>query len=302
MENQTQEFQYNNFLIAKKSEKIVTAIYLISQFLKDTENVPGVTYLITESVYGDRNHEDENDRVNILKSTILDTISRKGVLMIPAFSVERTQELIYIFNDMVEHKEIPLVPVFLDSPLAIAVTKVYKKYEKNFNENVESIIKSGDNIFDFAGLTISKTSQDSKAIAEVPSPKIIMAGSGMSDGGRIVFHEERYLPGKKNTLLLVGYQAIGTLGRKIQAGLKKIKIFGRDININAEIVTISGFSAHKDSDHIQIWIGIMKDSLKEIFVVLGELKSRTFLAQKLIEKDNLKVKLPYLGEVVELEV
>lgn len=168
-----------------------------SPLLKDTEKVKGVNYLIMESVYGDRNHNHRNDRVDLLKNTIKDIIRKKGVLMIPAFSIERTQELIFVFNEMIEHKEIPLIPVFLDSPLGINITKVYQKYEKDFNENIESIVRKGDDIFSFAGLTISKTSDDSKAIPLSPSPKIIIAGSGMSNGGRIVYHEARYLPDPK---------------------------------------------------------------------------------------------------------
>lgn len=273
-----------------------------SPLLKDTENVPGVTYLITESVYGDRNHEDEYDRVQILKKVIKDTIRQKGVLLIPAFSVERTQELIFIFNNMVENKEIPLVPVFLDSPLGINITKVYKKYEKNFNENVEQIIKSGDNIFAFAGLTICKTPEESKAINQISPPKIIIAGSGMSNGGRIIHHELRYLTNPNNILLLVGYQAVGTLGRKIQSGLKKITILGQRIKIEAKVETISGFSAHKDSIHIQEWISKMRETLKEVFVVLGEPRSENYLAQKLFEKYNIKSKVPELGEIVEINV
>ena len=273
-----------------------------SPLLRDTEKVKGVNYLIMESVYGDRNHEHRDDRVQILKDTIKKTIARKGVLMIPTFAVERTQELIFIFNEMVEHKEIPLVPVYLDSPLGIKITKVYKKYEKDFNENIESIIKKGEDIFSFAGLSITESPEDSKAINFSPNPKIILAGSGMSNGGRIIHHEARYLPNEKNTLLLVGYQAAGTLGRKLQNGLKQIKIRGEKIDVRAEIVEITGFSAHKDSDHLQLFANDMKDSLKQVFVVLGEPQSESFFAQRLIEKYNLPVKVPELGEVVEIEL
>ncbi len=273
-----------------------------SPLLKDTEKVKGVNYLIMESVYGDRNHNHRNDRVDLLKNTIKDIIRKKGVLMIPAFSIERTQELIFVFNEMIEHKEIPLIPVFLDSPLGINITKVYQKYEKDFNENIEAIVKKGEDIFSFAGLTISKTSDDSKAIPLSPSPKIIIAGSGMSNGGRIVYHEARYLPDPKNTLLLVGYQAAGTLGRKLQDGIKTIHIHGEEVKVNAEIVEISGFSAHKDSDHLQEFAAEMKDSLEKVFVVLGEPQSQSFLAQRLVDFYHLPVKVPELHEIIEIEV
>lgn len=273
-----------------------------SPLLKDTEKVEGVNYLIMESVYGDRNHPHRNDRVDLLKNTIKNIIRKKGVLMIPAFSIERTQELIFIFNEMVEHKEIPLIPVFLDSPLGINITKVYQKYEKDFNENIEAIVKKGEDIFSFAGLTISKTSEDSKAIPLSPSPKIILAGSGMSNGGRIVYHEARYLPDPKNTLLLVGYQAAGTLGRKLQDGIKTIHIHQQEVKVHAKIVEIAGFSAHKDSDHLQEFAAEMKDSLEKVFVVLGEPKSQSFLAQRLTDFYHLPVKVPELHEIIEIEV
>lgn len=273
-----------------------------SPLLRETEIIEDIDYLITESVYGDRNHEDSQDRIKILKATIKRTISKKGALMIPAFSVERTQELMYVFNNMIENKEIPLIPVFLDSPLGIAITKVYKKYEKDFNENVTEIIRSGDDIFSFAGLTICKTKEESQAINAVKAPKVIIAGAGMSNGGRIIHHEARYLPHHNNILLLVGYQAAGTLGRKIQDGMKEVKINGEKIPIRAEIIQISGFSAHKDSNAIQEWISNMRSNLKKVFIVLGEPKSQSFLAQKLIEKFHLNVKVPKLNEIVEIDL
>ncbi|MBP9765610.1 MAG: MBL fold metallo-hydrolase [Candidatus Pacebacteria bacterium] len=273
-----------------------------SPLLKDTEKVEGVNYLIMESVYGDRNHNHRDDRVDFLKNTIKKLIQKKGTLMIPAFSIERTQELIFVFNEMVENKEIPLIPVFLDSPLGINVTKVYQKYEKDFNENIENLVKKGEDIFSFAGLNISKTSEDSKAIALSPSPKIIIAGSGMSNGGRIVYHEARYLPDPKNTLLLVGYQAAGTMGRKLQNGMKKIRIHGEDVDVRAEVIEISGFSAHKDSNHLQEFAAEMKDSLEKVFVVLGEPKSQSFLAQRLIDIYHLPVTVPQLNDIIEIDI
>lgn len=273
-----------------------------SPLLKDTEIVKNIHYLVVESVYGDREHEYLEDRIKILKDTIKKTIARKATLMIPAFSVERTQQLVYIFNNMVENKEIPLIPIFLDSPLAINITKVYKKHEKEFNQNVKNLIQSGDDIFSFAGLTMTKTPEDSKEIDNVPGPKIIIAGAGMSNGGRIVHHQAKYLPDPRNILLLVGYQAAGTLGRRLYEGVKEVTIFGEKIPVRAEIVNLSGFSAHKDSSDLQDFIGQMKESLKKVFVVLGEPKSENFLAQKLIEKYHLNVKVPDFNETIEIEV
>jgi len=273
-----------------------------SPLLKDTEIIKNIDYLIMESVYGDRNHFDQNHRLDILKHTIKNSIAKKGVLMIPTFSIERTQEMLLAFNNMVENHEIPVIPVYLDSPLGINITKVYKKYEKDFNENVEKIIKKGDDIFAFAGLQMTRTPEESKKINNSSNPKIIIAGSGMSNGGRIVHHEKRYLSDIKNTLLLIGYQAAGSLGRKLQDGLKKVFIHGQEIAVRAEIVQISGFSAHKDSDHLIDFVSSTITTLKKVFVVLGEPKSQNFLAQKLIDIYNLDVKVPEKEESVYLEV
>src|SRR3989338_161330 len=155
-----------------------------------------------ESVYGDRNHEPLPERVEKLKRIIKETIEIGGVLMIPVFSIERTQILLYELNSLIEKGIIPNIPVFLDSPMAIKATMIYKKYEKLFNQNVKDIIKSGDDIFNFPCLKFTLETSESKAINDVENPKIIIAGSGMSNGGRIVHHEKRYLSDPKSTLFI----------------------------------------------------------------------------------------------------
>ena len=274
-----------------------------SPLLKDTESIKDIDYLIMESVYGDRNHEKIDQRINKLRDIINKTVKGGGTLMIPAFSVERTQELLYQMNNMVEKGEIPSVKMYLDSPLGIKVTRVYKKYEREYmNNEVNSIIKSGDDIFQFPGLVMTETKEESMAINNDLGAKIIMAGSGMSNGGRIMHHEMRYLSNPKATLLLVGYQAIGTLGRLLQEGEKKVRIKGQEINVKCNIEMISGFSAHKDSDNLVKFVESSAQSLKKVFIVLGEPKSAMYLGQKLYEYYGLDVKLPTLGETVEIEI
>lgn len=273
-----------------------------SPLLPDTEELKNVDYLVMESVYGDRNHEKLEMRVKFLKDTMLKTLSRGGNLLIPAFSIERTQEILYYLNNMVENGEIERVPVYLDSPLGINITKVYRKYSDYLNTGVDKIIKSGDDIFKFPGLVETPTADESKAILKDNRPKIIIAGSGMSNGGRIIHHEKNYLGDPKNTLLLVGYQAVGTMGRLIQEGEKNLKIDGEDVNIKAEVLTIQGFSAHKDSDHLVEFVGSTADTLKKVFVVLGEPKSSSYLAQKLIEYYGLDVSVPDLDNIVTLDM
>lgn len=272
-----------------------------SPLLPNTEPITDVDYLIMESVYGDRNHEHRDERKDILKKVILGNYDRKGVLMIPTFSLERTQELLYEIDSLVENKIIPRMPIFLDSPLAIRLTGVYSKYEKYFNKKAKDIIATGNDLFDFPGLKMTMQTEESKAILRSPDPKIVIAGSGMSNGGRIIHHEKNYLPSRKNTLLLTGYQSIGTLGRRIQDGVKKIQLFNEDVNIRARIAMIHGYSGHKDSDHLVEFVGNTAGSLKKVFVVLGEPKSSMYLAQKLRDNLGVKTHVPEAEEQVILK-
>lgn len=271
-----------------------------SPLLRDTEKVTDADYLFMESCYGDRNHEDRDDRKNKLMEVIKQNYERKGTLIIPVFSLERTQELLYEIDTLVEGNLIPKMPIFLDSPLAIKLTSVYAKYEKYFNPTALRIIKGGNDIFDFIGLKMTNETEESKAILTVPGPKIIMAGSGMSNGGRILHHEKNYLPHANNTILLIGYQAVGTLGRSIQSGVKKLHIMGEDVYIKAHIEMISGYSGHKDSDHLVGFVEDTAKTVKKVFLLMGEPKSAMFLAQKL--KDNLGVDAytPLAGESIDL--
>jgi metallo-beta-lactamase family protein len=272
-----------------------------SPLLKDTEYVPGIDYLLMESVYGDREHERMDERRELLEEVIRKTIKNKGVLIIPSFSLERTQVLLFEINDMVEHGRIKELPVFLDSPLGIKITDVYKKYESYFNASAQAIIKGGDDVFKFHRLKFTEDAQDSKAIHSVPPPKIVIAGSGMSNGGRILHHEKDYLPNPKNTLLFVGYQAVGTPGRLLQEGQKKVKIYGEEVQVNAQITVIHGYSAHRDTNGLFEFVEAMKNDLQKIFVVMGETKASTFLSQRIHDYLGLQAFVPKRGESVELE-
>lgn len=269
--------------------------------MRDTEPLKGVNYLAIESVYGDRNHEDIEDRVKLLRDAIKDTAAKSGVLLIPAFSIERTQELLYYINNMVESATIPAIDMYLDSPLAINITKVYKKYETYFNDSANSVIKY-DDIFNFKGLHITETKEESKAINTSANPKVIIAGSGMMSGGRIMHHAEQHLGNPNTTLLLVGYQAAGTTGRMLQDGADHVHINGVDVKVRAKVIDIHGFSAHKDSEHLQALVGAAAESIEKVFVILGEPKSAYFLAQRLGEHYGLDAKVPQVDEVVELEM
>jgi metallo-beta-lactamase family protein len=270
--------------------------------LRDTEELVDATYLVMESVYGDRNHENRDDRRHKLREVIKNTISRGGTLLIPAFSIERTQEILFEIENMVEASEIPLVPVFLDSPLGIKVTSVYKKYKQYLNKDASYINDTGDGVFRFPQLHTTLTTESSKAIRRANPRKIIIAGSGMSTGGRILHHEKAHLSDPKSTLLLMGYQSAGSMGRVIQDGAKMVKIFGEEVAVNAEVVSISGYSAHKDSDHLLEFVQDSAATLKNVFVVMGEPKAALFLVQRIRDYLGLNATAPEEAERVELEL
>ncbi|PIR68286.1 MBL fold hydrolase [Candidatus Nomurabacteria bacterium CG10_big_fil_rev_8_21_14_0_10_35_16] len=269
-----------------------------SPLLPDTERITDADYVIMESVYGDRNHESRDERRKYLEQVIEDNYKRKGILIIPIFSLERSQELLFELNNLVEEKRIPEMPIFLDSPLAIRLTEIFKQYKQYWNEKVQNIMFTDQHVFDFPGLHLTLEAEESKKINNIPNPKIIIAGSGMSSGGRVVHHEKQYLPDPNNTLLLIGYQSVGSPGRLIQEGVKTVRIAGEYVTVRSHIVTIYGYSGHKDSDGLLNFISDMRDSVKKVFVVMGEPKSSTFLVQKL--KDNLAIDAyaPEQGESV----
>jgi len=255
--------------------------------IHETESLPDVDYCLIESTYGNRVHKGTDEREEGLEDVIEDTVKSGGVLMIPAFAMERTQELLYNIHSLLEKGRIPKVPVFIDSPLAIKLTTVYKKYEKYFNKESQDLVRSGDDILNFPGLRLTLTTEQSKEINDVSPPKIIIAGSGMSNGGRILHHERRYLSDPKNCLLFVGYQGAGTLGRKILEGVKTVKIFGEEVPVRCSIRSLSSYSAHADQPRLLAWLAPRRQTLKKVFVVQGESDSSEVLAQKI--RDDLAI-------------
>jgi metallo-beta-lactamase family protein len=271
-----------------------------SPLLRDTEIVPTARYVVMESVYGSRNHPPHEGRSERLRDIVEKAIARGGTLVIPAFSNERTQTLLFELNNIIEANEIPSVPVFLDSPLAISVTNVYRRHTDLFNEAAQDQMRAGDDLFKFPRLRITETVEESKEINEVPGPKIILAGSGMSMGGRVIHHERRYLGDPKSTILLVGYQVPGSLGRKLEEGVKKVEIFGESMPVRATIESLAGYSAHKGSDELFAWAAAAKQA-EEFFVVLGEPKSGLFLTQRIRDYLAKPAVYPKPGQQFTLE-
>lgn len=249
-------------------------------------------YCLIESAYGNRLHEDRVKRKELLEDAIEDTVKNGGVLIIPTFALERTQELLSELDDLVESGRIPSVPVYMDSPLAIRLTEIYKKYP--------DYLKAGTFDFHFKGLHITLTTEQSKAINTVPLPKIVIAGSGMSNGGRILHHEKNYLPDPKSMFLAIGYQAEGTLGRRILDGEKLVTIFSEKVPVRCKVRAIGGYSAHADQRQLLDWLSSGRDTLKRVFVVQGESEASMALALKI--KDELAVDaiVPEAGKIYEL--
>jgi metallo-beta-lactamase family protein len=276
--------------------------------LRPTEFPSSADCVIIESTYGSSLHNDFINRKDVLEDVIEETVKNKGVLLIPAFAIERTQELLFELNELVENNRIPRVPIYVDSPLAIESVSVYKRNERYYNKETTYLLRTGDSIFDFKGLVFCRTVEESKKINRVTGPKIIIAGSGMSTGGRILHHEKQYLAYPQNCLLFICFQVEGTLGRKIKDGIGKIEIFGEPINIAAKIKEIEGYSAHTDKAGLFRWLYSIKSSgqvagdhlLKKVFVTHGEEEPANALSQ--IVKDELGIEtiIPEINSIFEI--
>ncbi len=216
-------------------------------------------YIFIEATYGDRQHPNLALSINDFKQKIVQKTHHGGVVVLPSFALERTQEILYLLRQLSLEKKLENIPVFLDSPLAINVTKTFTNYPELFNEEIKTILNKGENPFSFKELTTCYTKEESIQINETQGAKIIIAGSGMCEGGRVKYHLARYLQDRKNMVLFIGYQVGGTLGKKILAGEDTIEIEGHLIKINATISCIDGFSAHADQKELIHFIKNIKD-------------------------------------------
>lgn len=265
-----------------------------------TQLPPAADYVVMEATYGNEVHQPLKTRRDALEKVIAETVRQGGVLMIPAFALERTQELLYFMNELFAEGKIPRVPVFLDSPLAIKLTSIYHKYRRYFNDVAREVIADGDDIFNFPGLHLTLTSELSKAINEVPPPKVVIAGSGMSHGGRINHHELRYLPDPRSTILIIGYQAEGSLGRRILDGAKLVKIFGEDVEVNCQVRQITSYSAHADMPKLLAWVAPTKGRVKHVFLVHSEPDRSAHLAQLMRDELGITATAAEMAQTVTL--
>ena len=267
--------------------------------LRDPHTVFGTDYLILESTYGDRLHG-ETDRKEDLAKVINDSYMRGGVLIIPSFAVGRTQELLYTIRELEEEERIPVMPIFVDSPMAINATAVFQKNTRDHDLESKVAELKGIDILKTGDLRFARTAEQSKAINSISGRAIIISASGMVTGGRILHHLFNRLANPNNTVLFIGYQAEGTRGRSILEGAETVKIHGQQIPVKAHIEQISGFSAHADYNEILAWLSSFNEAPKEIFIVHGEASQSAALSERIHSMYNWVTAIPKYLESVEL--
>ena len=267
--------------------------------INDPEYIKDADFVLIESTYGGRVHEDVSKRREILLQIIRDNYEKGGRLMIPTFAVERAQEIIYRLNEFAEKKLMPEIKVFVDSPLATKATAIFMRHPECYDEEINGLIARGDAPFEFSKLRYVQKVSESKKLNTIKEPCIIIAGSGMCNGGRIKHHLKNHLKEENSTLLFVGYQAIGTLGRKIRDGNKKVKIYGKWHDIKVDVKSIGGFSAHGDQPFLIGWTKNFKTSPK-IYIVHGEPRESQALAMQLKKFSN-NVNIAKMHQIVKLD-
>jgi len=257
-------------------------------------------YLIMESTYGDRSHEDPGEIDQLLADGVNEAHQAGGNLLIPSFALERTQEVLYYLNRLLREGRIPHLMVFVDSPMAIGVTEVFKNHPELFDDPMQDLMKAGHSPFSFSGLKLIRSVDQSKAINHIRGTSIIIAGSGMCTGGRIKHHLVHNISRPESTILFVGYQAEGTLGREILSGAKEVRIMGQMRKRRARIRRINGFSAHADQPGLLRWLGDLRKPPRKLFLTHGEAEAIQVLSEKIQQARGWRPYVPEYGETVGL--
>jgi metallo-beta-lactamase family protein len=267
--------------------------------INDPDPFDAADYVLTESTYGDRIHGEVKDIPGELARIINEATKAGGNIVIPSFAVERTQELLYHLNGLLRENRIPHLLTFVDSPMAIRVTDVFKRHPELFDVETLELLRNGRHLCDLPGLTMANTTDQSKAINHIKGTAIIIAGSGMCTGGRIKHHLKNNISRPESTILFVGYQATGTLGRLILDGVTPIRIFGEEQEVKARIEKIDGFSAHADQNELLRWITALKKAPRRVFITHGEPDAATAFKKLLTGKTGWNCTVPeYQQEIV----
>ena len=267
-------------------------------------------FLVMESTYGGRLHMRNDEKAELFLNIVAETLDKGGNVIIPSFAVGRTQEILFEINKLKDlrkdedfikkYKTLMKAPVYVDSPLAISATEIFRKNEDLFDDETKEAIERGDNPLEFPGLRFTQTAEESKALNESTIPSIIISASGMCEVGRIKHHLKHNLWNPINTILFVGYQAPGTLGSKIVSGEKSVKIFGEEVAVNARIEYIEGYSGHADQEWLLNFLYSFVHKPKHIFLVHGEPEGQKILKDKILETTTIPVTIPDYGETYEL--
>ena len=246
-------------------------------------NMPPPDYIVLESTYGNRKHEDAEFAMKELERVVRDTCSKKGKIIIPSFAIERAQELVFYLHLLTDRKKIPVVPIYVDSPMAANATSVFRVHPECYDESVnEAFLKHHKNPFGFGSLSFTTSVEESKSLNDKEGPMIIISADGMCEAGRVLYHLANEIGNERNTILIVGYMAENTLGRKIRDGEKEVKILGDMYHVNAKVEQINAFSAHADYTEMTDWLKTIDTSrLKNIFLVHGEKEAQEFFTDYL---------------------
>jgi metallo-beta-lactamase family protein len=270
-------------------------------FLHDPTMFRRTDYIVMESTYGDREHQGTDEIGDDLAEIVKSAFTAGGNIIVPAFALERAQEILYYLNQLLLANRIPHLLVFLDSPMAIKITEVFKQYYELFDKDTKELIKNHQSPFDFPGLKMVETTDESKALNAIKGTIMIIAGSGMCTGGRIKHHLANNISRPECTVLFVGYQAEGTLGRQILDGAKSVRILGQQYPVRARITQLQGFSAHADRDDLLKWLSNLAANPKHIFITHGERNSAESFSRYLKEKTGFDSSVPTYGSTVRLD-
>jgi metallo-beta-lactamase family protein len=269
--------------------------------ITDPEPLPLVDYLIMESTYGDRLHQAMGSVRNKLAEVINRTCNRGGKMIVPAFAVGRTQQLVLLLHELITANEIPNFPIFVDSPLAVNVTDVFRKHKELWDEETRVFLENGMDPFGFKRLRYIRDVNESKALNDLHGPFMVISPSGMCEAGRILHHLRNNIANPRNTVLITGYQAEHTLGRKIVERRPEVPIFGELMPLRAEVVKLNELSGHADQRGLLTWMKPMTPSLKRVFLVHGETSAQQVLAKAIEDQYNLPVEIPERGQSFVLD-
>ncbi len=271
-----------------------------ARIVKDPDMIREADYVIVESTYGDRLHKTKDETVLEFLSILKDAQEKGGNILIPSFAIERTQEILYEMNLFVENKLLEGLPVYLDSPMASKATEIFRRYPSFYDEDARRLLDKGDDPFDFPGFRMIESADESKRLIEKRGI-VIIAGSGMCTGGRILHHIKNNIFNPKTHMVFVGFQVGGTLGRRIVDGAPTVKVFGEEIEMNAQVDTLGGFSAHSDQRDLRYWLRSFGHSPRMIFITHGEEEVSLKFAENIHKELKIDTTVPEMGQIVELK-